>query len=158
MEVKTNKEYEAILKEIEWSEETISQREEEIIRLLEEADVVRSEIPQAEREFEEEKKRYQDGVEEIKRGQEALERKVQAWLQEKEGIIKELDPPLYSRYLRLKERRGTAVVLVKDEACQGCYVHIPPQLYNEVLKNNKIIACPNCQRILYWEEGDEGGG
>jgi predicted nucleic acid-binding Zn-ribbon protein len=55
----------------------------------------------------------------------------------------------------LKEKRnGIAIVLVKNEGCQGCYVNIPPQMYNEVQKNNEIILCPNCHRILYWENKD----
>lgn len=153
LEVKTNKEYEAILKEIEWSEQTNSSREEEILQILEEIDTLEAELPSLERSVEEEKGRISRQIEELKEKGEELERNIKAWLREKDEIMGTLPKDLLSLYEKLKERRGgLAVVLVKNEACQGCYVHIPPQLYNEVLKNNRLITCPNCQRILYWEE------
>ena len=43
------------------------------------------------------------------------------------------------------------VVNVRQETCQGCFVHIPPQMFIEVQKNKEIIRCPNCNRILYFE-------
>jgi len=48
------------------------------------------------------------------------------------------------------------VVNVRHETCQGCFVHIPPQMFIEVQKNNEIIRCPNCNRILYFGEGRPG--
>jgi predicted nucleic acid-binding Zn-ribbon protein len=133
LEIKTNKEYQALLKEIETGKEHNSQREEEIIRMLEEIDRLKAE--------------YAGTVERAHREKKEIEKE-----QAKEEIVRELDPELLKRYTMLKDKRnGIAIVLVKDEGCQGCYVNIPPQLYNEVQKNQEIIVCPNCHRILYWE-------
>ncbi|CAD7771580.1 C4-type zinc ribbon domain protein [Candidatus Methanoperedenaceae archaeon GB37] len=50
-----------------------------------------------------------------------------------------------------KRRNGRAVVSVNDAVCEGCHMHIPPQNYNELLKCDKLMTCPSCQRIIYWK-------
>jgi len=48
--------------------------------------------------------------------------------------------------------KGNAVVPVQDAVCHGCYVNIPPQMYNELQRCDKLRMCPNCQRIIYWKQ------
>jgi predicted nucleic acid-binding Zn-ribbon protein len=152
LEIKTNKEYQALLKEIETGKEHNSQREEEIIRMLEEIDRLKAEYAGTVERAHREKKEIEKEQAKV-RGQMAMvEQNIAQWHQDREEIVRELDPELLKRYTMLKDKRnGIAIVLVKDEGCQGCYVNIPPQLYNEVQKNQEIIVCPNCHRILYWE-------
>jgi len=154
LEIKTNKEYQALLKEIQTGKEHNSQREEEIIRMLDEIDQLKTDYAAMVERAHKERKEIEE--EQVKVGEQmvVVEQNITQWHRNKEGIVKELDPELVKRYTTLKERRnGIAVVLVRNEGCQGCYVNIPPQLYNEVKKNKEIIMCPNCQRILYWDEG-----
>lgn len=155
LEVKTNKEYEAVLHEIEWAEQASSQMEEEILNILEELDTKQERFRSLQQEVRRQKERFQGLIEELEERHKRLEEQVLAWQREKEEISKKVAPELFSMYTKLKEKRGVAIALVKDEACQGCHVHIPPQLYNEVLKNEKLFTCPNCQRILYWK-GEDG--
>ncbi|MDH4232853.1 MAG: C4-type zinc ribbon domain-containing protein, partial [Nitrospirota bacterium] len=63
-------------------------------------------------------------------------------------------PDVYSRYkaLLLDSGDGVAVTTARDELCSGCDMHIPPQLYVEIRKNEDIIQCPQCRRILYSSE------
>ena len=70
------------------------------------------------------------------------------------GIV---DGDLCRRYEMIFSRRGgVAVVPVRGGTCQGCHMHVPPQLYNQLQRNEQLILCPNCQRMLYWQpEGDE---
>jgi uncharacterized protein len=45
---------------------------------------------------------------------------------------------------------------VRGGTCQGCHMHVPPQLFNQIQRNEQLILCPNCQRMLFWQrEGDE---
>ena len=84
--------------------------------------------------------------------QEALKKQVGR----REAVVKQLESNLYKLYSTLKEkRRGVGVVSVKQEICQGCFVNVPPQLFIEVQKNNAVVRCPNCNRILYWEGNGE---
>lgn len=156
LEIKTNKEYQALLQEIEGGKEHNSQREEEIISMLEEIDRLKADYESTVERVRKERVEIEQETTAIKEQMAKAERDIAHWQQTRGEIVGELDPELLQRYTTLKEKRdGIAVVKVKNEGCQGCYVNIPPQLYNEVQKNQEIILCPNCNRILYWE--DTGG-
>jgi uncharacterized protein len=153
LEIKTNKEYQALLKEIEMGKEHNSQQEEEIIRMLDEIDRLKVDYAGMVESARKERKEIEEEEARIREQMVIAEQHITQWQRDREKIVGELDPELVKRYTALKERRnGIAVVLVRNEGCQGCYVNIPPQLYNEVQKYKEIIVCPNCQRILYWEE------
>jgi hypothetical protein len=68
----------------------------------------------------------------------------------RQSIASQLANDLISRYELIFARRGgTAVVEVSGGICQGCYMNIPPQLGNEIIKSEKLHLCPSCNRILY---------
>ncbi|EKD38700.1 MAG: hypothetical protein ACD_75C00638G0001, partial [uncultured bacterium] len=55
------------------------------------------------------------------------------------------------KYNTLRERRnGKAVVNVVDGVCQGCFMAIPPQLYNQLLRGDQLLECPTCQRMIHY--------
>lgn len=155
-EVKTNKEYQALLTEIETLKGTISKEEEEVLQLLEEIDELKKTVSKREKEIgallskiEGEKKALQ---EKMAHDQEVLKKQIER----RESVTKQLESNLHKLYNTLKEKRkGVGVVRVKQETCQGCFVNVPPQMFIEVQKNNALIRCPNCNRILYWEGNGE---
>lgn len=66
-----------------------------------------------------------------------------------------VDDELHRRYRMIFERRGgRAVVAVRNGICQGCHMNVPPQLYNQVLRNEQVLLCPSCQRIMFWRPND----
>jgi predicted nucleic acid-binding Zn-ribbon protein len=152
LEVKTNKEYQALLTEIETIKGASGREEEEILQVLEEIDELKKDLSKREKEvaillekIEAEKKMIQEKMaqDEIS-WQEQMERR--------EVLSKQIESKLYKLYHTLREKRqGVGVVNVKQETCQGCFVHIPPQMFIQVQRNNEIIRCPNCNRILYFE-------
>jgi predicted nucleic acid-binding Zn-ribbon protein len=151
-EVKTNKEYQALLSEIEAIKEATSQEEEEILQIMDEIDELKKKLSKREKEvaitlekIEGERKLVQ---ERIAKGDLGLKRQTER----REVLSKQLDSSLFKLYNMLKEKRqGVGVVNVKNETCQGCFVNIPPQMYIEVQRNSDLIRCPNCNRILYWD-------
>jgi predicted nucleic acid-binding Zn-ribbon protein len=151
-EVKTNKEYQALLTEIETIKGASSREEEEILQVLEEIDELKKNLSKREKEvatvvekIEAEKKMIQERM-----AQDEVVWKEQ--MERREVLSKQIESKLYKLYHTLKEKRqGVGVVNVKQETCQGCFVHIPPQMFIEVQKNNEIIRCPNCNRILYFK-------
>lgn len=155
LEIKTNKEYQALLKEIESGKEHNSQREEEIIRMLDEIDQLKTDFATSRERVHKEKEEIEKEAAQVKERMVKVEQDIGHLQQTREEIFSETDADLLKRYTALKEKRnGIAIVLVKNEGCQGCFVNIPPQMYNEVQKNKEIILCPNCHRILYWENKD----
>ncbi len=76
-------------------------------------------------------------------------------------LIKDVDDDLRRRYELIFSRRGgLAVVPIRGGTCQGCHMHVPPQLINLIQRNEQVILCPNCQRMLYQrrESEEEMGG
>jgi hypothetical protein len=150
-EVKTNKEYQALLTEIETIKSASSREEEEILQVLEEIDELKKDFSKREKEVavllekvDAEKKMIQERM-----AQDEIVWKKQ--IERREVLSKQIESKLNKLYNTLKEKRqGVGVVNVRHETCQGCFVHIPPQMFIEVQKNNEIIRCPNCNRILYF--------
>jgi len=75
-------------------------------------------------------------------------------------LVGTVDGDLRRRYEMIFSRRGgVAVVPVRGGTCQGCHMNVPPQLFNLIQRNEQLILCPNCQRMLFWQpEGEEANG
>jgi predicted nucleic acid-binding Zn-ribbon protein len=151
-EVKTNKEYQALLSEIDMIKEANSRIEEEVLQVLDEIDELKKDLFKREKEvgitlekIEGERKKIQEKM--------VLDDRVWNEQMERRGILsKQIESKLFKLYNTLKDKRGgVGVVNVKNETCQGCFVNVPPQMFIEVQKNNALIRCPHCNRILYWD-------
>jgi len=151
-EVKTNKEYQALLTEIDVLKEANSRMEEEILQVMDEIDDLKKDLSKREKEM-------GGTLEKIEGERKKLQEKMvlgeKAWneqVERREVLSKQIESKLVKLYTTLKEKRqGVGVVSVKNETCQGCFVHVPPQMFIEVQKNNALIRCPHCNRILYWD-------
>ena len=67
------------------------------------------------------------------------------------ALVEGLDGELRRKYEMIFSRRGgLAVVEIREGTCQGCRMRVPPQLINELQRNEQVILCPSCQRMLYW--------
>ncbi|HJQ73735.1 MAG TPA: C4-type zinc ribbon domain-containing protein [Gaiellaceae bacterium] len=79
---------------------------------------------------------------------------------ERTDLMQHVDGDLRRKYEMIFSRRGgLAVVEVRSGICQGCRMRVPPQLYNEIQRNEQVILCPSCQRMLFWRaEADEANG
>lgn len=152
-EVKTNKEYQALLKEIEMAKEEIDKTEEDIIILMDRTEdlkkeyaVVLEQLKKRENEIKAEKDRLLNELTNIDKTLEELKK-------QRNQLLKNVSEEIRNIYLNLIEKReGLAVVNVKNGVCLGCFMNIPPQLFIEVTKNNRLITCPSCNRIFYFVE------
>jgi predicted nucleic acid-binding Zn-ribbon protein len=150
-EIKTNQEYSAVLKEIEGLKHKVSVLEEAILVLLDQIEV------ELKARAEEEQRVRSSEAEALRDTQrkEAELRQLRGRLSElqgaRKGRSKNVELSLLQQYLRLlKSRAGLAVAPVRDGSCEGCHVALTPQLYNEVRRNEEILTCERCGRILYW--------
>jgi predicted nucleic acid-binding Zn-ribbon protein len=151
-EVKTNKEYQAILKEIESIETKNSEVETELICLLEEIDTRKGIFQEKEKAKEQHNRQYEVERQNIAREIDSLDEKILMCSQELKKILESIPKDLTKRYDMIKAvNHGTAVVSVWKGVCGGCFMNIPPQLYNELQKTDDLISCPNCSRIIYWQ-------
>ncbi|MFH2013145.1 MAG: C4-type zinc ribbon domain-containing protein [Pseudomonadota bacterium] len=150
--VKTNKEYQAALKEIASTKESNSQREEEILNVLEELDMLKKELEEQEKDYMAISKEFAKEESELTAKLEEFANQLAEKVKKREELSSKVGQDLLHKYENIKKhRQNIAVVSTKNGFCQGCYMDIPPQLSNEVLKGIDLLFCPNCNRILYWE-------
>jgi uncharacterized protein len=150
MSVKTNEEYRALQHEIEHAQLAIRKVEDEILNLMMDAETGQADLKVAESHLKEDQQKVnaerKQLEEENKRDLSALE----AYLKERKEIESSVSSDLISRYERVRKHRGgIGVAAARNEVCEICQVRIRPQVYQEIHKNDQIIACDACQRILY---------
>jgi len=149
-EVKTNKEYTSLLKEIEETQHKVDGLEEAIIAEMLAADDVEEEIRTASHkqgQEEENLRRERLALEEKAR---EMERKKAGLLKDREALIPRIDPDQLRLYEAIfLKKSGVALSPVKDDFCSACHMRIRPQMVNEIHERMKIILCENCGRILY---------
>lgn len=155
--VKTNKEYQSGLKEIEDLGAIASKIEDEILAGMEQIESVQEELKGHHARVEAQAGRIRgEKASVLQDAQEA-----QGALQRKEAEAARLSdqaaPEALALYRRVQAKRADAIaiVCVCDAVCRGCNVNIPPQMYNELQRVDRLKNCPNCERIIYWEE-EEG--
>jgi uncharacterized protein len=150
-EIKTNYEYQAMRREIDTTERTNTELEEQITAKTTEIDQLRVTIAQYTTELEVLKKT----LDEVKTEAAVKAGEYDGLLKTKESERKtlegEIDRSLLSKYRLIRQRKyHDALVAVIQGACQGCFMNVPPQMENEILRRGAgIYQCPNCQRLLY---------
>ena len=156
LSVKTNREYQAFLHEIETIKNDISQFEEGILLLIEDGEAVAKNIKEIGLEMEINKRRFMEQKQEKEQELERLHQHKSGLESRKAAIRKEVSDELLKRYDKVRQNRnGLAVVAAKDGSCQGCSMNLMPQLFQEIKRNRPECSCPHCQRILYYHEEKE---
>ncbi|MBO5800610.1 MAG: hypothetical protein J6Q03_08930 [Paludibacteraceae bacterium] len=158
--VKNNREYESLTKEIEYQgleielcekkirEFSAKQREKE-----DELNVTRQRIEDRKMDLDHKKTELDQIIAETKQEEEALRDKAKA-------LEEVIEPRLLSAFKRIRQnaRNGLSVVYVQRDACGGCFNKIPPQRQVDVRLRKKIIVCEYCGRILIDPELAEASG
>ncbi len=151
-EIKTNKEYQAYLKEIELLEKERYKIEDDILIAMEEIDIISKQLKLEEDKQKKEKEKIESFKNSIKQEKTEREEELKKFKELRMRLVEKLDEEIYDQYINLLETyNGLAVVEAENEICQGCNMNIPPQLFVELKKNEDIIRCPQCRRILYYK-------
>ncbi|MGD8521906.1 MAG: C4-type zinc ribbon domain-containing protein [Desulfobacterales bacterium] len=151
---KTNKEYQSSVKEIEDIEAINSNIEDEMLNFLEHMESAENTLTQTRAEYT--KRVDQTNVEKVAIENEAVNGKQQLVRLDEDWqkISAQIDPDLLEAFnkTKLNHTNGIAIVTAKNAVCQGCNMNIPPQLYNELHRFDRLINCPHCERIIYWDD------
>ncbi|HDI78369.1 MAG TPA: hypothetical protein ENF54_01875 [Desulfobacteraceae bacterium] len=152
--VKTNKEYRAALLEIEELKKLKFDTEDNVLQIMEEIESLEKICDQNKRRFEKFKKEYELKKKAITARMKALDDDLNKTIKKRDECTLEVDPELLKKYNFLKDRKGgKAISAVIKGVCQSCNMGIPPQRFNELIKGEKVLTCPNCDRLIYW--GDD---
>jgi predicted nucleic acid-binding Zn-ribbon protein len=153
LEVKTNKEYQAMLKEIEGIVKKNSEIEDEIILALEEIDAARSRLKVKEGEFETFRSSYEKEKKELEGEIGLMDSEMSRLVSEQQELRARINAEILKKYDRIKNHsNGRAVVPVWKGVCEACHMNIPPQMYNELQRSDDIMQCPFCSRIIFWDD------
>jgi len=152
-EVRNNKEYDAITKEITEAEDTIMEK----MQATEDHDAKQKEmhtnVGELKQKHETLQSELQDNQSELHEVSKVHEEEEMQLKQQRETIARQISNSTLSLYDRIREaKNGKAVVPITRGACGGCYKTVPPQLNLLLRKNDEIHICENCGRIIIAEE------
>lgn len=150
MSVQTNREYQSILKEIEDAKQQNKQREDEQVLLMEQTESIKSKIEELTTLCENEEVSLAEEEGKVAARAKKLETQKNKIQKSRDKQAKLVDNRYLNRYERLLEKRnGLAVAAVTKGVCSGCNMNIPPQLFNNLLREDEILSCPTCNRMMY---------
>ena len=152
MEVKTNREYQAMQVEIAGGEAEVARLEDVVLQRMIDGDELAAEVERAEAQLAEQRAAIEAERAELEREQVELARRIEQLEAERQQQLGVLAPRLLTLFENVaRQRNGVAVVEARDGRCASCQVRLRPQLYNDIRLNESLIQCESCQRILYFD-------
>jgi hypothetical protein len=151
MEVKTNKEYQAMLHEIENTQQEIRTIEDQILEQMMKTEESEQQLGEAKQKFTTQESLLSKKRDELESSGSKIQGDIDQLNNERDQLEKQIQDELLQQYKKIAlARNQIAIAEAKDQSCQGCHVLLRPQLFNEIKTSQKIITCENCNRILYY--------
>lgn len=151
--IKSNKEYRAALKEIDDLKFDKGKLEENALAMMEEIETLEERSRTSKAEAEEMRVKFHSDREAILKELEALKQGLKGLMKERGRLCGILDSDLLKKYdFLMEKKKGLAISPVIKGVCQTCHMGIPPQKFNELIRGDALMTCPNCNRIIYWGE------
>jgi predicted nucleic acid-binding Zn-ribbon protein len=148
--VKTIKEYTAMLHEIEAVEREVRSREDRVLEEMERAEVLGAEVKREEVAFKQVEDQQRSELARLEQRAEALRQERDRLAADRDGVAATLDEENRELFRRVARLRGVAVAEARDGMCQLCHVFLRPQMFVDIKRNESVIQCPACNRILYY--------
>jgi len=153
MAVKTNKEYTAMLHEIQMAEDHIRSEEDKILEIMEETEGKEKSLKVAEQAMLKRSAELQESIRKTNETAPAMESELAKLNEEKAFMESHIEAELLFQYRRIgNAKKGIALAEARDELCSACHVRIRPQMYAELLRTERIYFCDSCSRILFSRE------
>lgn len=153
MQVQTSREQTALLKEIEDAKRNVKDNEEKIVAIMEQVEKLSAEMGEEKNLLKAEKKLVGEEKGKVKSAIDGLSKGKKTKENKRDKQVQTVNGSMIQKYELLRERRnGLAIVNVLDGVCQGCFMNLPPQKYNMLLRGDQILECPSCQRLIYHQD------
>jgi len=151
MSVKTNVEYQAMQKEIDFAQAEVKAIEDKVLERMLEGDELTAAVKRADSELAAEQKATDADRRTLASDVEALKTSLEKIRSERAELVRGIDPQVLAIFdLVARRRNGIAVAQARDGICTICHVRLRPQVFNNIRRNDSIIQCDSCQRILYF--------
>jgi len=150
--VKTNREYQAMQHEIETAQKELGIVEERVLERMMEADALTAEVKKTEQALAAQQKDVEAEKKTLAEELVTVEAALKDATERRQALITSLPPHLIALFEQVaRARKGLAIVVAtRDGLCSACHVRLRPQAFQEVRRNDQIIQCPSCNRILYY--------
>lgn len=156
MQVQTSREQTALLKEIEDAKKSAKENEDKIVAIMEEAEKLAAAATEDKNLLKAEKALVEEAREKVRTAIDDLNKGRKTKQNKREKQAEAINGSMIRKYELLRSRRnGLAIVNVLDGVCQGCFMNLPPQQFNRLLKGDQVLECPSCQRLLYHQAEDK---
>lgn len=154
--IESNAAYRAWEHELAYLKKNLDKHEEKLLIDLEEIDRVEEELNGLSGKIEEKKNELLQKKEQLEREMQRSREELEVIRDEKVRVMPHISEGVRNQYSRVLRAKGdSGVANLRDEICQGCFSKVPPQISHEVRKNDRIIRCENCGRILVYYEPDQ---
>jgi predicted nucleic acid-binding Zn-ribbon protein len=151
MEVKTNREYQAMQHEIEIAQNEVKALEERILERMLEADDLAAIVKRVEGELSAEQQKVGAERREMAAEHAELTASLAKNAADRTALVAAIDKQVLAIFDLVSQRRhGVAVAEARDGICTICHLRLRPQVFNNIRRNDEIIQCDSCQRILYF--------
>jgi predicted nucleic acid-binding Zn-ribbon protein len=152
LEVKTNKEYQALQHEISAAQTNLGNVEEKVLERMMEADAMTADIKQCEAALAAQQKDAAGERTTLGKELAAVEASLVEATAARDALLGQMEPRLVALFDHVaRARKGVAICsATKDGLCSVCHVRLRPQVFQLVRQNDSIIQCDSCQRILYY--------
>jgi predicted nucleic acid-binding Zn-ribbon protein len=148
-EIKTNKEFQAVGREITAARKQVTDIEEQVLQKISQVEELSEAVAAKKVQFEELSGNSASRTAEKQSEIDKLQQDIDSDIARHEVLTKGMPTNLVKRFAALRDqRRGQAIAIARDGYCMGCNMQLPPQLYNNLFKYEELLACPHCQRIL----------
>jgi predicted nucleic acid-binding Zn-ribbon protein len=150
MEVKTNKEYTAMQHEIASAQDSVRGFEDQILELLVGADELDTAVKSTDAALGQERAQVAKERTAREQGTSAMGPEIEALLQRRALVVAEMSRDALALFDHVsRSRKGSVVAETRDGHCTACHVRLRPQMFNEVLRGDRLIQCESCNRILF---------
>lgn len=151
--ITTQREYEALDKEIKAATEKGQQYRKDILREEKDLEGIKISLLQEEKMISQQEEELAEEQDKIKEESLEKEKLLEELKIQESQIIPGLDEEILFKFERIiKSKSGLGIVPVKDYVCTGCHMVLPAQFQNDIHAGEEIHFCPYCSRILYYEE------
>ena len=153
MIVKTNREYSALLTEIEGVKKEKEELDDGAIKNMERIEVITTEIEESKKKLEDFQTQSKDKLEELSGRIKDLSKKMAVQERKRGNLAIRIEKGTLKLYERImNSRNDRAVVPLRNGSCGGCFAEVPLQKVADIRKGDQLLTCDNCGRILYYEE------
>jgi predicted nucleic acid-binding Zn-ribbon protein len=150
--IKSNTEYQALLKEISKSEEDIRRIEDVELEFMERLEKLQPALKEEQAQLNDLIAKGNAEKADLQKRVKLIEEELAQLRTERTQLVAALDPDVLNRYERLLRSKGDlAIVPINHGNCGGCHLNIPPQVVHDAKNGSDLTSCSYCGRILYWQ-------